>query len=205
MVEHRSVSVNDIALALQELGNNAEVSDIKDKVEEYFGGIPPNYKSRYSFRNTIQALINIHCQQAKTFGGNSLFHRIDHGKYELANQAPVFDDECALSRETLFIEGKSNLSWVVKYERDKRLREAAIRIHNTICEGCGFDFESKYGLLGAGFIEVHHTKPVSLLQGQTIIDPETDLVVLCSNCHSMVHRRRPIPLTIDELKATLCS
>jgi HNH endonuclease len=57
------------------------------------------------------------------------------------------------------------------------------------------------GERGAGFIECHHTKPPSQLQNgqKTKIG---DLKLLCSNCHRMVHARRPW-LTIEELRAIL--
>ncbi|WP_237630079.1 hypothetical protein [Staphylococcus epidermidis] len=32
------------------------------------------------------------------------------------------------------------------------------------------------------------------------VDPETDLVPLCSNCHKMIHRKKAKPLTLEELK-----
>ena len=32
------------------------------------------------------------------------------------------------------------------------------------------------------------------------INPEEDLVCLCSNCHRMIHRRRDKILTVEELK-----
>jgi 5-methylcytosine-specific restriction protein A len=58
------------------------------------------------------------------------------------------------------------------------------------CEACGFDFAIHYGDRGNGFIECHHIKPVAdIVEGQTThID---DLVLLCSNCHRIIHRRRP--------------
>ena len=69
------------------------------------------------------------------------------------------------------------------------------------CEACGFDFLKIYGERGNGFIECHHTKPVSQLEedGKTKV---SDLVVLCSNCHRMIHRKKPW-LKMDELKELL--
>ncbi|MBI7240155.1 restriction endonuclease, partial [Pseudomonas aeruginosa] len=32
------------------------------------------------------------------------------------------------------------------------------------------------------------------------VNPETDLVPLCANCHAVVHRRRDRTLSVDELK-----
>lgn len=65
------------------------------------------------------------------------------------------------------------------------------------CEGCGIDFQERYGERGTGFIECHHLKPLSTLKpGQrTRLD---DLALLCSNCHRMVHVRHPW-LSVEEL------
>jgi 5-methylcytosine-specific restriction protein A len=44
-------------------------------------------------------------------------------------------------------------------------------------------------------LELHHLVPVSKLQGlQASRDPIRDYAVLCSNCHSMIHR---LPETHD--------
>ncbi|MBR0705407.1 HNH endonuclease [Bradyrhizobium liaoningense] len=69
------------------------------------------------------------------------------------------------------------------------------------CEVCLFEFEAAYGERGAGFIEVHHLKPIhTLLPGQkTTLG---DLALLCSNCHRMVHARRPW-FTIEQLREQL--
>ena len=55
------------------------------------------------------------------------------------------------------------------------------------CEACGFDFREVYGELGDGFVECHHTAPVATLNPGTNTRL-TDLCILCSNCHRMVHR-----------------
>ena len=69
------------------------------------------------------------------------------------------------------------------------------------CEACGFDFQQTYGERGDGFIECHHNVPLHEADSvrQTRI---SDLTLLCSNCHRMVHRRRQW-LTVDELKTLL--
>lgn len=55
------------------------------------------------------------------------------------------------------------------------------------CEACGFDFAAVYGNLGEGFAECHHTAPVATLNPGTNTRL-TDLCILCSNCHRMIHR-----------------
>jgi predicted HNH restriction endonuclease len=52
---------------------------------------------------------------------------------------------------------------------------------------CDFDFEEVYGERGKGYIEVHHVVPISKLDGTFQVDPEKHVVVLCANCHRMVH------------------
>lgn len=65
---------------------------------------------------------------------------------------------------------------------------------------CGFDFENVYGNLGSEFIEVHHIKPLYSLNEEAEVNPNTDLVPLCSNCHRMIHRSRSKIITVEELQ-----
>lgn len=97
-------------------------------------------------------------------------------------------------------EGRRLARYTTKYERNSRNRLNAIKIHGTKCKACGFDFEKVYGAYGKNFIEVHHIKPLYDLEQEEIIDPKTDLVCLCSNCHRMIHRKRDSILTIEQLK-----
>lgn len=98
-------------------------------------------------------------------------------------------------------EGAAVQYLATRYERRKLNRDACIRIHGTVCAGCGFSFGKFYGDLAEGYIEVHHIEPLAL-SGEVVIDPETDLVPLCSNCHSVVHRLSP-PMPIDHLRAMI--
>ncbi|WP_343556840.1 HNH endonuclease [Sphingobacterium sp.] len=96
-------------------------------------------------------------------------------------------------------EGNLKQTYSTRYERDPKLRERAIEIHGLTCMGCGFNFEKVYGEWGAGFIHVHHTKPLSDGEGERIVNAETDMIVLCPNCHYMIHRRKKKTLSLDEL------
>ncbi|MHB1841837.1 MAG: HNH endonuclease [Sulfobacillus sp.] len=58
------------------------------------------------------------------------------------------------------------------------------------CACCGFDFAQTYGPLGEGFIECHHLVPISEYSTQQTTRV-ADVVLVCSNCHRMLHRRRP--------------
>lgn len=97
-------------------------------------------------------------------------------------------------------EGRKTVYYTTKYERSSRNREAAIRIHGTKCMICGFDFENTYGELGKGYIEVHHIKPLSELDEEVVVNPETDLICVCANCHRMLHRFKNYIVSPTELK-----
>jgi predicted HNH restriction endonuclease len=99
-----------------------------------------------------------------------------------------------------FTEGGMSLRLVNYFERNPDLRARAIRIHNTTCQACGFNFEDKYGEHGKDFIEVHHINPVSRNLERIIVDPEKDLVVVCSNCHRMIHRNKMKILSLEDLR-----
>jgi len=102
-----------------------------------------------------------------------------------------------------FSEGDKKGKFTSFYERDSRLRKQAILIHGTTCKACEMNFENKYGTHGKDFVHVHHIKPISEYGGSKKVDPETDLTVLCPNCHSMVHRFRDKTLSIKELTSLL--
>jgi len=99
-------------------------------------------------------------------------------------------------------EGGLTRTEVNRYERSAINRAACIEIHGAVCKACGFSFGVRYGEMGVGFIEVHHIESISSIAPGTVVDPGTDLVPLCSNCHAMVHRRTP-PFTIDDIRAIL--
>ncbi|MFD7645598.1 HNH endonuclease [Kitasatospora sp. NPDC059795] len=88
-------------------------------------------------------------------------------------------------------------------ERNRGLRQRKIdsvvrRGRSLACEVCGFDFKAVYGDRGDGYIECHHIVPLHEAgEGRTKL---SDLALICSNCHRMVHRRAPWP-TPDELRA----
>lgn len=100
-------------------------------------------------------------------------------------------------------EGAPTLHLTTRYERDPRLREAAIQIHGTTCSACGFNFAMVYGQHGAGYIQVHHVQPLADGAGEHLVDPNSDMDVLCANCHVMVHRYRDRTITVKELKQFL--
>lgn len=109
------------------------------------------------------------------------------------------DIDCAES----VLEGNPRLIVHLRRERSRALVKAKIdaTLRSTgrlCCEACGFDFNEKYGELGAGFCEVHHLQPLSKADGvvETVL---SDLAIVCSNCHRIIHRSDPM-VTIPALE-----
>ncbi len=62
--------------------------------------------------------------------------------------------------------------------------------------------EEVYGPLGVNVIHVHHIVPVSQMGSSYRLDPIKDLIPLCPNCHTIVHRENP-PLNVLSLREIL--
>ena len=86
------------------------------------------------------------------------------------------------------------------YERNVNNRKMAIEYHGNACKICNFRTDKKYGKEHKDIIEVHHVIPVSEMGQGYVVDPHTDLVPLCPNCHSLVHKKKP-PFTIEEIRS----
>lgn len=69
------------------------------------------------------------------------------------------------------------------------------------CEACDFDFTLVYGEIGTNYCEVHHIEPLGDRHGTEKTSLQ-DLAVLCSNCHSIIHRTKPM-LSVSALAVHL--
>lgn len=117
-------------------------------------------------------------------------------------QKTVYPDELPEGRD--YREGAVTRVQVNRYERDPAARAACLAKHGSQCKACHLKFEDRYGDIGERFIHVHHVKPLGTTRQEYRLNPETDLVPVCPNCHAMLHTSEP-PLSVDELKARLRS
>lgn len=125
---------------------------------------------------------------------------------ERLSRAKKTIDEDDSEEEQEFPEGEETPKIHIDREREpKVINIAKSRFKNKygrlFCEVCKFDFGNKYGSRGEDFIEGHHKIPVSQLKEGDTTKPE-DIVLLCSNCHKMIHHTREF-LTIEELEAII--
>jgi predicted HNH restriction endonuclease len=115
------------------------------------------------------------------------------------NEAEISEDD----DDMIFPEGKMKYFVHRKREREPKIarlvKQKRLKYDPFLrCDICGFSFKEVYGDIGKGFIEAHHVIPLSDLKEETETKLE-DIVLVCSNCHRMLHRKRPW-VTIDQLK-----
>nr|WP_246602604.1 HNH endonuclease [Falsiroseomonas tokyonensis] len=126
--------------------------------------------------------------------------------HDYENRLP--EDDYSDGGNLEFPEGELIQKTHYRRERNKTLvkeaKAAFIRKHGRLfCEVCHFDFESYYGRMGSNFIEVHHNlRPMHTMDTATV-SKISDLAMLCSNCHRIIHRERPWALVEDFRKKLL--
>lgn len=101
-------------------------------------------------------------------------------------------------------EGKRTTIQVSRYERSAAARAACVSVFGTSCQVCQFDFEIQFGHQGRGIIHVHHRRELSSTGEEHSVDPATDLIPVCPNCHAMLHSKSPA-YSIEELRELLAT
>jgi predicted HNH restriction endonuclease len=129
---------------------------------------------------------------------NKLFTLLQEcSEIEASNQ-----NENKSGSQSEYAEGKRKERETYFFARNPKLIREAKRTHGYKCQACGFEFKDKYGDFGKDYIECHHENVLSERpeeewsnEVKTSVD---DIKVLCSNCHRMIHHKRPA-LSFDEL------
>jgi predicted HNH restriction endonuclease len=107
--------------------------------------------------------------------------------------APSASNKTPGDAEEEGVEGRARFKLHLRRERIPGLvrakkKAALATAGRLLCEVCEFDFAVFYGPIGEGFAECHHRIPVAKLDG-TIPTRLSDLAIVCSNCHRILHRR----------------
>lgn len=200
--------VEDVRQAFIELGGRAHLSEVYEKVKTIRKQKLPN-----SIKSIVRRSIEEWSSDSEAFIGKKDYYRSvgekGNGIWELREDIPEKERIISVSEdeEVEFVEGEVNYRTHITYERSASLVKLAKQIFlekhgHFFCQVCGFDFEKVYGEVGKGFIEAHHTIPVSQMKkgDSTKVD---DIAMVCSNCHKMLHRKQPW-LSMDELSKLLC-
>lgn len=102
------------------------------------------------------------------------------------------------------VEGARYTITVNAYERNPQARAACISHYGATCSVCGFNFAAVYGALAAGFIHVHHIRPLSEIGEAYEVNPVMDLRPVCPNCHSVIHMGNSCR-SIEEVRALIAA
>lgn len=192
--------LEEITEALNELGGEGTLLDIYNQIEDR-----KQMKLTTAWKNTVRR--TIYDNTKDSVGRRDVFYSVEgkgNGIWGLRDFEASKENIEITEDDTGFPEGKKKLRIHLSRERRPEIvREAKRRFKeknngNLFCEVCDFNFSSVYGELGEDFIEGHHIIPISELSEDHKTKVE-DIAMVCSNCHRMLHRRRPW-LTKEKLK-----
>lgn len=193
--------LGEIIEAMKDLGGHAHYSDLYEAVKDR-GNIKFDSKDpKAQIRGTIErhsSDSSVYKKYYKNQPDKDIFYSVygkGKGHWGLRNFEPSNNCVDITDDDEGFKEGKKKLRIHVCRERNyKVIKEAKARYKERygklICQICKFDFEGKYGDIGKDFIEGHHMVPISQLNegDKTKVN---DIILVCSNCHKMLHRKRP--------------
>lgn len=186
----------------------------KDGIKTY----NPNIKSNNSiitstYQKPLIVLVRKNKQEKFANFGKFIFKELvteaDQGMYfvlQKIDSSVKYSEILTSEDDEEFPEGRNLERLHKSKERNKRLiiqaKKDFIQKNNGLfCEVCGFDFEEIYGNLGENYIEAHHMKPLSEFDNE-VNTKISDLLMVCANCHRMLHRKRPW-LQKEQLKSIL--
>lgn len=196
---------------LKPMGHNGKI--IKGRKDTFFSQKVRNLKSH----NTLT-------QKGLATYDNGIWKISEKGVKYLEENEPILvsikeqgfnhkeiKKECDRDYSGIIIEEGALQSMPTKYrERSQKLRAVTVgefkRKHNNnvFCSVCGFNFSKVYGYYGKDYIEIHHTEAVHQMEieGSRSLLREAlkKVILLCANCHRIVHRRRGEMLSIKKLK-----
>ena len=136
-----------------------------------------------------------HCQGSNKVQITAINHYTNFINYVKANKSGIIVNKTGKSK-SIAREGMEYECHSKEYKRNRELRDEVAQERNYTCEICGVYLNDIYGPIANEFIEVHHKDPVH--DGERTTTKE-DLICVCPNCHSMLHRENPI-LSPEDLK-----
>jgi len=115
----------------------------------------------------------------------------------------VYAEEVTATTEKPLVEGSVKQITINAYERNPTARKKCVAKHGAQCAICGFDFSVFYGEDFDGLIHVHHLKPLHTLGEEYVVNPETDLIPVCPNCHLALHAKKDGVYAPEELRSMM--
>lgn len=196
---------DELIRGLKHFGGEAHRKELFDYIKK-----TTNKNIPKKFTNTLQKELERLSKDSSNFSGVSIFYSVEGigaGVWGINGYEP--DENMDITQDDLsYPEGKEQLRKHIQKERNNKLIRDAKKMFkekngSIYCQICGIDFEKVYGEIGRDFIEAHHNKcqvADMLENNETKIE---DLVMLCPNCHSMVHKLKLYDANINELQKIL--
>jgi predicted restriction endonuclease len=170
-----STWLDDIAIALSNLGGIAHYEDLYLEVRKVRGNTLPD-----SWKQIIQRTIQDHSADSDGFKGHNVFYSvkgIGSGVWGLRSHllsTPFASDiDSPTLPDRLLIE-------TYRILRDTELARKIKALHKNICQVCG---QTVTFLSGETYAEAHHIKPLGTPHNGP--DVAENIVVLCPNHHVM--------------------
>lgn len=185
--------------SMEKLGGHAVYKDLYEMIKSLY---PEKTSSVVDYKAQVRGTIERFSSDSdvfyKTKSKKDIFYLVGgkgDGHWGIRDFEPHDNDVDITEDDQGFPEGKKMLRAHICRERNyKVIKEAKARYKDKygrlICEICKFDFEKTYGEIGKDFIEGHHIRPISELNENDKTKVE-DIIMVCSNCHKMLHRKRP--------------
>jgi len=214
---HTSTLIQELTKSLKPIGHDAEI--IKRRRDTYFSQKVRNLKSHNTLTRlglaTYKDGIFTITEKGREFLENSET-AIESLKDQGVTPSEIERSKERIRRdlsEVVIEEGALEKRTTVQRSRSEKLRRIAIEEFKekhegqVFCEVCGFDFSKTYGDYGKDYIETHHLKPIHSVEiegtRETLEEALKKIRLLCANCHRMIHRKKGVMLSIEELQGYL--
>lgn len=202
-----SITLDNIIDAFIYYKPELKMKEIKNYVFENRGNTYEDYKTRYTFDQTVQKIVETHCSTKKGYNGRPVFESPATGYYHLSNRQYWLDmwKEETVDEKILKIGfGKNQngdlevttrtLREINIINRNRTLVQSLKSLYNNTCQLCSTQIKIAEHVF---YSEVHHLK--SLGQPHNGPDTSGNMIVVCPNCHVMLDFKS-IEISKDKIK-----
>ncbi len=195
-----SITVNEIIDAFATFNGSVKIADIKKYIFEQRDNSFAPYESKYSFDQTIQAIINRHCAESPQFNGQENFVKEYTGYYKLKDFRQSPTDKLLFQYKILNVEDGENITRSIRavnqINRNTKLVNALKLLYENKCQICNIKIaigENEY------YSEVHHLKPLGMPHNGP--DKIENMIIVCPNCHVKLDYKS-LRLEINQITVT---
>jgi hypothetical protein len=192
-IKQKSVSLENIIDAFIFYKPELKMMEIKDYVFNKRDNSFEGYKSRYSFDQTIQKIVETHCPTKSGYKGKAIFESFATGHYRLSDHnfwADISKDE-SVDNQILKINSNNTvedfelvtrtLREVSMINRNKDLVQKLKSLYDNTCQICRTKLKIAENIF---YSEVHHIQ--SLGEPHNGPDTSANMIVVCPNCHVLL-------------------